>query len=215
MEAKVYNQQGQETGKVKLPEEIFALPMNRDLLHQVVTGQLANRRATIAHTKDRGEVSGGGRKPWRQKGTGRARHGSIRSPLWRGGGITFGPTKEKGYQQKVNKKMKRKALFISLSDKAQNNGLIVLDKLVLEAPKTKQMIEVMTNLAKALNRKFGVMLMILCGADKNVERASRNIARTRVLRADSLNAKDILASECLLVTKQALEEVKKTYGVIG
>jgi large subunit ribosomal protein L4 len=120
-----------------LPKEIFDVEINPDLIHQVVVAQTANRRRVIAHTKGRGEVRGGGKKPWRQKGTGRARHGSIRSPLWKGGGVTFGPTKERTFKKEINKKMKRKALFMVLTAKAKNNLLLVLDKIILEQPKTK------------------------------------------------------------------------------
>ena len=129
MKVSVYNQEGKEVGKVLLPKEIFEVKVNPDLVHQVVVCQMANRRQPIAHTKDRGEVRGGGRKPWSQKGTGRARHGSIRSPLWIGGGVTFGPRKEKIFKKKIPKKMRRKALFMVLSGKAKENLLLVLDKL--------------------------------------------------------------------------------------
>src|SRR5262245_26808838 len=128
METKVYNQQGKETGKLKLPEAVFGLPWNGDLVHQVVVSMQANQREGNAHTKGRGEVRGGGKKPWRQKGTGRARHGSIRSPLWRGGGTTHGPSNERNYEKKINKKMKTKALYTVLSQKNRDGEVVLLDQ---------------------------------------------------------------------------------------
>ncbi len=139
MKVKVYNQEGKEVGSAELPKEIFEVPMNADLVHQVAQAQFANMRIVHAHTKDRSEVRGGGKKPWRQKGTGRARHGSIRSPIWIGGGVTFGPTNKRNFKKKVNKKMKRKALFIALSSKAKDDEIILLDELKLKEPKTKEM----------------------------------------------------------------------------
>ena len=139
MKYPLYNQKGEETGTVLLPKNIFEVKINNDLIHQVALSQSANRRQVIAHTKDRSEVSGGGRKPWRQKGTGRARHGSIRSPIWRGGGIAFGPTKDRVFSKRIPKKMKRKALLMVLSAKASENLIIVLDKKEIKKPKTKDM----------------------------------------------------------------------------
>ena len=123
MKFSVINQKGEKLKETLLPKEIFEVKSNNDLIHQVVVSQMSNRRKNIAHTKDRSEVSGGGRKPWRQKGLGKARHGSIRSPIWIGGGVTFGPTKERVFKKKINKKMRRKALFMVLSAKAKNNLL--------------------------------------------------------------------------------------------
>jgi len=137
-----YNQKGEEIGKTELPKEIFEVGLNSDLVYQVVLSQTANRRQVLAKTKDRSEVRGGGRKPWRQKGTGRARHGSIRSPIWKGGGVTFGPTTEKVFKKIIPKKMRRKALFMVLSAKAKENLILVLDKLEIEKPKTKSMIDI-------------------------------------------------------------------------
>jgi len=125
----VYNQQGEKVGQVDLPAELFGVPLNRDLVHQVVVTQMANSRQVLAHTKDRSEVRGGGAKPWRQKGTGRARHGSIRSPIWVGGGVAFGPTKERVFAKKINKKMKRQALFMVLSSKVKDKEIVLLDKI--------------------------------------------------------------------------------------
>ena len=146
LKTQVFSQTGEKVKEVELNPAIFDIPVKENVVHQVVTAQLANSRIIIADTKDRSEVRGGGRKPWRQKGTGRARHGSIRSPLWVGGGVTFGPTKERNFKKKINKKMKTKALFMCLSDKVNNNLLILLDKLNLEKGKTKEIVEVIKNL---------------------------------------------------------------------
>ena len=137
-EVKVYNQAGQEIGKEKLNPKIFGVKVKTDLVHQVMVSMQANSRRVLAHTKGRAEVRGGGRKPWKQKGTGRARHGSNRSPLWIGGGITFGPTRFRNFVQKINKKMKRKALYMSLSDKVATQHLIVFDDISFEKPSTKK-----------------------------------------------------------------------------
>ena len=124
METKIYNQKGKEAGKITLPEEVFGLPWNADLVHQVVTSMLGNARTPVAHTKIRGEVRGGGKKPWKQKGTGRARHGSTRSPIWVGGGVTHGPRNDKIYARKINRKMKAKALYTILSKKAKDGEIL-------------------------------------------------------------------------------------------
>src|SRR6185437_9448180 len=129
METKIYNIEGKETGKMTLPENIFGLPWNADLMHQVVVSMRSNARHSIAHTKDRGEVRGGGKKPWQQKGTGRARHGSSRSPIWKGGGVSHGPRKEKLYAKVLPKGMRRKALLVALSRKYKDGEIIFLDKL--------------------------------------------------------------------------------------
>ena len=146
MKYTIYNQEGKKSGESLLPKEVFNVKINTDLVHQVVVAQMANRRRVIAHTKDRSEVRGGGRKPWRQKGTGRARHGSIRSPLWRGGGVTFGPTKFRVFKKEIPKKIKRKALFMVLSVKAKNNLLILLEDIKLEKLKTKLIAELLKKL---------------------------------------------------------------------
>ncbi len=136
MKLPVYNTEGKEVKKIDLSDEVFGLDWNADLVHQVVTALLGNARDNIGHTKNRGEVSGGGKKPWRQKGTGRARHGSIRSPLWRGGGVTFGPRNDRNYNRKINKKMRAKSLAIVLSQKIKDGELILLDKIAFDEPKT-------------------------------------------------------------------------------
>ena len=136
MEATIYNAQGKKKGSIELPENIFGVAWNASLMHQVVTSMQDNARPTVAHTKNRGDVRGGGRKPWQQKGTGRARHGSSRSPIWKGGGVTHGPRKEKDYSREIPKKMRAKALFMALSRKHKDGELIFVDSFGLSAPKT-------------------------------------------------------------------------------
>src|SRR3990167_7590904 len=138
MEQELYTWEGKKAGTVTVPEELFALPWNADLVHQVITAMQSNARAGTAHAKGRGEVRGGGRKPWRQKGTGRARHGSSRSPIWKGGGVTHGPRKDKIYAKKINQKMRQKALLVSLSRKFKDGEILFVDSLELQEPKAKQ-----------------------------------------------------------------------------
>ena len=148
LETTVYSVKGTKAGSVTLPEKVFGLPWNTDLVHEVVTSMMANKRAGTAHTKDRGEVSGGGKKPWKQKGTGQARHGSTRSPIWVGGGITHGPRSDKDYSKKINKKTRVKALFTVLSRKYSLGKTLFVDSLALSSIKTKDAAAVMHNLAK-------------------------------------------------------------------
>ena len=207
MKTIVYNQEGKEIGQTLLPKEIFEVKLNHDLVHQVVVSQMANRRQVIAHTKDRGEVRGGGKKPWRQKGTGRARHGSIRSPLWKGGGVTFGPTKERVFKKEIPKKMRRKALFMVLSEKVRNNLLILLDKLKIEKAKTKPMTEIF----KKLPSKGESVLLVLPGMDKNLILSARNIKNTAVLQAKDLDCFDLLSFKYLVMPKDAIKVIKETF----
>lgn len=203
-ETKIYNLEGKETGKVKLPAEIFDLEMNSDLIHQAVIAQTANQRQVLAHTKDRGEVRGGGKKPWRQKGTGRARHGSIRSPLWKGGGITFGPTKERVFKKKINRKMKRKALFMVLSTKAKNNQIIILEELKIEQPKTKEMIKLIDKLIPEKKRN-----LLIIADDLKIIRAAKNISGIKILKPNNINILDLLKYKYLLMPKQIIEMIGK------
>jgi len=206
MKIAVFDQQGKEVGQTLLPKDIFDVKINPDLVYQVVRSQMANRRKVIAHTKTRGEVSGGGRKPWRQKGTGRARAGSIRSPLWRHGGITFGPTKEKIFKKKIPKKIKKKALFMALSAKAKNNLLLILDKISLKEPKTKLMAEII----KKLPIK-GSFLIVLPKYEKNLILASKNIPNSETIEARNLNALDISSFKSLVMPKETIKIIKETF----
>ncbi len=207
MKIVIYNQQGEEVGTTVLPKGIFGLKLNPDLVHQVVVSQMANRRQVIAHTKDRGEVRGGGKKPWRQKGTGRARHGSIRSPLWRGGGVTFGPRKERVFKKKINKKMRRKALFMVLSGKVKNNLLILLDELKIEKPKTK----LITEILKKLPCQQESTLIALPDYDKNLILAARNLSKVNTLLARNLNSLDLLSFKYLVMPKDSIKVIKETF----
>jgi large subunit ribosomal protein L4 len=207
----VYNIQGEKTGTIELSEKIFGLKINNDLVYQAITVQMAGRRTPLAHTKERGEVRGGGRKPWRQKGTGRARHGSIRSPIWRGGGTTFGPRKEKVFAKKMNKKARRKALLMALSSKIKDKELVILDKLELKEPKTKLMAEIISKLFKKTPKSI---LIATPKKDENIIRANRNLPYTKTIAADSLNIIDLLSFKYLFLDKEAIKMIEKTYETV-
>lgn len=210
VQAKVYNLDGKEVATADLPSDIFGLPISQDLIHQAVTTQLANARQVLAHAKDRSEVSGGGKKPWKQKGTGRARHGSIRSPLWIGGGVVFGPTKERNFKKKLNKQMKKKALFMVLSGKLNDKQLIVLDDFRIAQPKTKEIVKL---IGKVVPEKKNALFILPLNKSEEIKivRASKNIQKIKVLRADSLNVVDLLSYKYLLMPQEAIEIIKKVY----
>ena len=169
---------------------------------------MSNRRQAWAHTKDRSEVRGGGRKPWRQKGTGRARHGSIRSPLWIGGGVTFGPRKEKDYSKKINKKMRQKAVFSVLSKKLQDDGLKIVDSLKIETLKTKVMAEILKNLIK---KPFNA-LIIPSSDQSKIKKIVSNIKNINVISPLSLNVYDLLRYKNIILEKEAIKEIEKHYN---
>lgn len=202
-----YNQEGEKTGQTRLASEIFGVKMNQDLVYQVTVSQASNRRQSTAHTKGRGDVRGGGKKPWRQKGTGRARHGSIRSPLWRGGGTTFGPTNERNFKRKINKKTRRLALLMVLSEKAKNNLVVILDDLKLEKPKTKLFTEILNKLPSAGKKS----LIALPEQDKNLILAARNISGTETMSAKDLNCLDLLSVKYLILSKESIKIIKETF----
>lgn len=206
MEYPLYNQSAEKVGKVTLSDKVFGLPANKDLLYQVVTSQMANKRQNIAHTKQRGEVRGGGKKPWKQKGTGRARHGSIRSPIWKGGGTTFGPRSERDFTKKINKKMSRKALLVALSSKAKDKELIIIDSISFDNWKTKEMAKVVNKISELFPVKHGSLLFVTGGKmGDTVERTAKNLPRVDVIEARNLNALNVLARKNLLVFKDAVE----------
>lgn len=207
METEVYNQKGKSVGKLTLPESIFGLPWNSDLVHQVVTGMQANARTPVAHTKTRGEVRGGGRKPWRQKGTGRARHGSTRSPIWVGGGVAHGPRNEKSYEQKINKKMKMKALFTVLSEKLRKGNILFVEELALKNIKTKDAVGVITDLSKV--KGFEKMVggkkpntYITCPAKTDtLKKSFANIKTVEIDEVKNINPVDLLAFKYIIISQ--------------
>lgn len=207
MKVPIYNIQGKEVGQTTLPKEIFEVPLKKDLVHQVAVAQMANKRQALAHTKIRSEVSGGGKKPWRQKGTGRARHGSIRSPLWVGGGVTFGPRKDQNFKQKINKKMRRKALFMALSEKARRDQLVVLEALSMEKPKTKEFKAIL----QALPLKEGSSLLVLPKKEESVFLSARNLPKVRTMVAAQINLLDVLSQKYLLMPEESIAMIQKTF----
>jgi large subunit ribosomal protein L4 len=207
MKTLVYNQEGKEMGEALLPKEIFDVKLNADLVHQVVVAQAANRRKVIADTKDRSEVSGGGKKPWRQKGTGRARHGSTRSPLWRHGGITFGPTSQVNFKKEIPNAMKRKALFMVLSEKAKNNLVLVLEDLKLETAKTK----IMAGILSKLPSKKETALIALPSMDKKIISAARNIPGVATMQVKDLNCFDALSFKYFILSKESIKVIKESF----
>ncbi|MBU1148608.1 50S ribosomal protein L4 [Patescibacteria group bacterium] len=208
LSVKVIDQQGKEAGTVKLDPKIFAIAIKEEIVHQVALAQMANQRQNLAHTKTRSEVRGGGKKPWRQKGTGRARHGSIRSPIWKGGGITFGPRSNRNFSKMVNKKMKTKAVKMVLSDKAENKAISVMTDLKLEKYKTQDLYKI---LAKFLKKKES-LLLILAKADQKVYRSAKNLPKVETILADSLNVVTLLKYDRLVIAKDSLKKISETLG---
>lgn len=208
MEINLYNQNAEKVGKVSLPDSVFDVPMNKDLLYQVITSQISNKRQNIAHTKDRSEVRGGGKKPWKQKGTGRARHGSIRSPIWKGGGVTFGPRSERNFKKKINKNMARKALFVALSSKVKDNEMAVIDSVNFSDWKTREMANVIKKVNQLFSVKHGSLLFVIPSKLKDtLERVSNNLPKVDVMEARNLNALDVMARKNLLVMKDAVNVI--------
>ncbi len=204
MKYPLWNQEGEKAGEVMLPKEVFGQEMNEDLIHQAVVVEEANRRKVIAHTKTREEVSGGGRKPWRQKGTGRARAGSTRSPIWIGGGTTFGPRKERIFRKKMNKKMRVKALAVALSSKVEEKSLRVIDNLSLSEGKTKLLTALLTDL-----KLEGTTLLLLSQTDANLVRAGRNLPYLQTQLAQQVTPREVLKFKNLLLVKSAIKVLEK------
>jgi large subunit ribosomal protein L4 len=206
MQVPVYNVLGEQVSETELRDDIFAVPISEALMHQALVRQLANARLGTSKTKSRGEVSGGGRKPWRQKGTGRARQGSIRAPHWRGGGIVFVPT-PRSYEQQMPRKMRRQALRSALSVKAAESQVKLLDSLVMAEPKTKEVVGLLKNLGIESSA-----LILLPGRDEGILRSVRNLPQVRTLRAQYLNVRDLLQYEYILVPLESLPVIE---GILG
>lgn len=213
MKTPIYNLKGEKKGEVELNPKIFGVEFKPDLINQAILAIRANKRALGAHVRTRAEVRGGGKKPWRQKGTGRARHGSIRSPIWTGGGITFGPSREKDYSKKINRKAKRLALFSALSKKLSDDELKIVDELKISGGKTKEMFEIIRNLyGESLKKKRKVdLLLVLARVNSDVLKAARNLVKVKLTLANSLNVEDLMVYKNVLMEERSLKVIEETY----
>jgi large subunit ribosomal protein L4 len=219
-DAIIYNSKGAEAGKYKLPEDVFGLPWNADLVAQVIHSLQTSLRKPVAHTKTRGDVRGGGKKPWQQKGTGRARHGSTRSPIWVGGGVTHGPRNDKNFDRKVNQKMKAKALYTLLSKKFKNGEVIFMDALTLSAPKAKEAKEFLTSIGKVegfnklSTKKANSLIMALDSKNEAIEKSFRNFGNVRVSESRNLNPLELANYKYVMFVNPA-ESVKAIAGKLN
>lgn len=203
---KIYNQEGKETEVLEVSDAVFGLAKNDDLVHQVFVSQYANRRHVIADTKTRGERAGSGIKPWKQKGTGRARVGSSRTPTWRGGGVAFGPTNDRNFKKKINKKVNNKAIALVLTGKLRDSEIVVLDKMEMKENKTKTM----ANILKNLEIK-GRMLIAFSEGEKDIKLASRNIEKVQNISVKQLNVYDMLNNKNLVLSKDSVKYLEEKY----
>lgn len=205
MKATIFTTDGKKGGDITLPESVFGVAWNADLVHEVVTAMQSNARTGLAHTKDRSEVRGGGKKPWRQKGTGRARHGSRRSPIWTGGGVTFGPRNEKDYTKKINKKVRAKAFASTLSKKFADGEVFFVEQFAFDTPKTVDAKAVMANLAKGseqdmlTKKRKNAALIVLADRNEAVEKSFRNFGNYEVVMAKDVNPVDLLTYKYVVV----------------
>lgn len=207
MKITVQNLKGKKVEDINLSEKVFGLKKNDDLLHQVMVAIYANARQPLAHTKTRGDRAGSGRKPWRQKGTGRARVGSVRTPLWKKGGVVFGPRSNRNYSQKVNKKMKAKAIAVALSGKVRDKEMIVVDKIELPEKRTQKMAEALANL-----KTKGKTLVAFHGKEKDFQIASRNLVRVTNTAIEQLNVWQMLNNKYLVMSKDSVRYLENKYG---
>lgn len=206
-EVKLYKQDGSSAGAFELSDALFAVQVKPDVVHEAIVIQEANSRVRLAQTKDRSEVRGGGKKPWKQKGTGRARHGSRRSPIWSGGGITFGPIAARVFKKKINKKAKRKALAMMLSDKVNDSHFIVVENFDLEMPKTAEAAKMRSKLPGANESA----LIITASTEMNMVHSAKNLPKTATISASSLNVRDLAKYATIIASKAAVEEMTNTY----
>lgn len=206
IETKKYNLLGKESGKIQLPEELFGAKWNADLVHQVLVSMESNARSGTAHSKDRSEARGGGRKPWRQKGTGSARHGSRRSPIWVGGGVTFGPRKERNYEKKINKKMRIKTLLVGLSQKLRDEQIVFVEDIGVKEISTKKLKEVLSKLSKikgfeTINTpKSNNILLVSCGHNEIIKKSAKNISHVSAIEAEKLNIVDLAKYRYIVIS---------------
>lgn len=211
MKVPVYNQTGKSVGEVVLNDQLFGVKTSLHLITESVRAQESNARGGLSHTKTRGDVRGGGKKPWKQKGTGRARAGSIRSPLWRKGGVSFGPRSNRNWDLKLNKKARVKALAMTLSDKANSGKLFVVDKIELSELKTKAFLAVMTEFSKNVQGLGKKHLIVLPSGRLGITRAIRNLPNVRAISAATLNLVEVLKHDDVLVLQDSLAVLDKTF----
>lgn len=234
----IYNQKAENVGKAELADKIFNVAIKESLVHQAMVAQMGNERQVLAHTKDRSEVSGGGKKPWRQKGTGRARVGSSRSPLWIGGGVTFGPRNDRNFKKDLNRKMKQKALCMVMSDKVKENNFIVLDKLEIKEYKTKAVSEILKALEKIAKpaeivpaaektgkkiegkivsgKKSKRSILIVNDEKKSeIKYSFRNLTGIKMINLENINILDLLKYKELIITQEGLKKIEERYKQAG
>jgi len=222
IKVKIYDKKGEEAGEMELAAKVFGLKPSLPLIHQAMVAQAANERQNIAHTKDRSEVRGGGKKPWKQKGTGRARAGSSRSPIWIGGGVTFGPRNERNFSKKINVKMRRKALCMVLSDKISSNSMFVLQSLDADSFKTKAMDALISSLEKKLFKqektkqgrvKKGRSILLLNDSnDEKVYFSLRNLRGVKTINLQNINILDVLKHRNMIVAQGAVKALENIYN---
>jgi len=208
MKTKIYNLKGKEAGEVELSDKVFGVKVKPEVVHLVFTQQTNNQREPWADTKSKAEVSGGGRKPWQQKGTGRARHGSIRSPIWKGGGVVFGPRTVRNYETKINKKVRQLAIRMCLSDKVAGGALYVVENFNFEAPKTKFFAE----LLKVLPLKQRSFLVLTADKDDSVLRSTRNLKKIQTRRAQDANVLDLMKYQAVITTVDGVKKLGEVFG---
>ncbi len=215
----IYNQSGEIVGELKLSDKVFAVKLNEDLVHQAVVAQMSNERQVLAHTKIRSEVRGGGKKPWKQKGTGRARAGSSRSPIWIGGGVTFGPRKDRNFSKKINKKMKQRALTMVLSDRLSSNNIAIIDKVEVKDFKTKifnDFLKKVENIFPASDDKTKKVkrsvLFVNDNKDEKIIFSSRNLVGFNIINLENLNIVDLLKYKNLIITESVAKTINNRYS---
>lgn len=208
MKVKMYNLQGKATGELDLLDEVFNTPIKPEVVHEVYVAQNNNSRQPWADTKNRGEVSGGGKKPWKQKGTGRARHGSTRSPIWAGGGVAFGPTSDRNYKTKINNKKRRLAIKMCLTDKLQTGNLLVVEDFNFAAPKTKEFVAFLKTLP-GTNKSW---LVLSADKNDNLIRMTNNVKKVKTEMAAHINVVDLISKQTILGTKDALLKIQEIFN---
>ncbi|MFH0950918.1 MAG: 50S ribosomal protein L4 [bacterium] len=214
MKYQVYNQIAEPVSEITLADSVFNVVVKPELVQQAAITQMANARQVLAHTKDRSEVAGSGKKPWKQKGTGRARVGSVRSPIWRSGGVTFGPTKDRNFTKELNKKMRQKAMLMVLSDKVANQNLVIVDKLSMADYSTKTFKQIITALTDKVwpeNKAKRSLLIVDDSQDVKLQLSSRNLTGVTVINLENINIVDLLNNRNLLLTKNVIKILEKRY----